>query len=104
MSPRKVYIASDPVNAEIVKDYLGSHGVAARVRDQHLWSGMGELPANVYPTIWVDHAEDYDTARELLAAFEAGETGGEPWRCRRCREDQPGQFDACWRCGAARPS
>lgn len=102
MSPRKVYIASDPVNAEIVKDHLGSHGIAAQVRGRFLWGGMGELPADVYPTVWVDHGEDYDAARRLIAAFEAGETDGEPWRCPRCREDLPGQFDACWRCGATR--
>lgn len=103
LNPRKVYIASDPVNAEIVKDYLAGRGVPAQVRDQYLWGGMGQLPANVYPTVWVDDGDDYNAARELIAAFEANATGGRPWRCGRCGEDLPGQFDTCWRCGAPRP-
>ena len=43
MSAREVYLAADPVNAEIAKDVLVNHGIAAHVRSQHLWGGMGEL-------------------------------------------------------------
>ena len=105
MRPRKVYTASDPVNAEIVKDYLGSFGIGAEVRDHYLWGGMGDLPANVYPTVWILRDEDYATARRHIAEFEAGHTrNGPDWRCPGCGERLAGQFTACWRCGAERPA
>jgi len=99
----KVYTASDPVNAEIVKDYLGSHGIDAEVRDQYLWGGMGDLPANVYPSVWIHHAQEHETARSLIADFEAGNThSGPDWECPDCRESLAGQFTSCWRCGGSR--
>lgn len=103
MAASKVYTASDPVNAEIVKDYLAGHGIEAEVRDHFLWGGMGDLPANVYPTVWVQHSEQHANARKLLADFEAGRTrSGPDWRCAGCGERLASQFTACWQCGAAR--
>jgi len=102
LETRKVYSASDPVNAEIVKDYLRAHGIAARVQEQYLWGGMGQLPADVYPSIWLDDPADYARARELVQEFESGGARRPDWRCPRCREHLPGQFEICWQCGAAR--
>ncbi len=103
MAASKVYTASDPVNAEIVKDYLGSHGIDAEVRDHYLWGGIGDLPANVYPSVWIHQAEEHTTARRLIADFEAGNTRtGPDWRCPGCGETLAGQFTSCWRCGDVR--
>jgi len=104
MSAREVYIASDPVNAEIVKDMLEGHGIPAHVRRQHLWGGAGELPANVYPGVWVDHPDDYTAARRLIDDFERGPVAqSQPWTCPGCKERLDGQFLACWNCQTARP-
>lgn len=104
VSTSKVYTASDPINAEIVKDFLGSHGISAEVRNQYLWGGMGDLPANVYPTVWIHQPEHYPDARKLIADFEAGNTRlGPDWRCTDCGEVLSGQFTACWNCGGVRP-
>lgn len=104
MSGREVYLASDPVNAEIAKDMLASHGIAAHVRSQYLWGGMGELPANVYPSVWVDDAHHYQAARELIEAFERGPVHrGRPWDCPNCGERLDAQFDRCWNCQTLRP-
>lgn len=103
MATHKIYIASDPVNAEIVKDYLGAHGIFAEVRGHYLWGGMGELPANAYPTLWVADSADVAPARQLIERFEAGSTATRgAWHCPQCAEQLPGQFEACWRCGARR--
>lgn len=103
MPQRQVYTAPDPVNAEIVKDFLESHGVAAEVHGYYLWGGMGQLPVDAYPTVWVRNADDRAEARELVKQFEAGATRrGTPWLCPRCGEQLEPQFDTCWRCGAAR--
>ncbi|RJS91587.1 DUF2007 domain-containing protein [Salinisphaera sp. Q1T1-3] len=104
MSAREVYLAADPVNAEIVKDMLADRGIAAHVRRQHLWGGMGELPANLYPGVWVD-AADYERARTLVVQFEAGPMDAGPdWTCPGCRERIEGTFQACWRCQHPRPT
>ncbi|MDN5938341.1 MAG: DUF2007 domain-containing protein [Salinisphaera sp.] len=103
MASQQVYIASDPANAQIVKDYLGSYGIHAQMRGYYLWGGMGELPANVYPTLWVADDAQVARARRLVARLEAGATADRPpWQCDQCGESLAGQFDACWRCGAQR--
>ncbi len=100
---REVYLASDPINAEIIKDYLQSHGIAAHVRGATLWGGRGDLPADCYPRVWVNIARDYDKARELLRQFESDQASGKQWQCIGCGEFLSGQFTACWNCGRERP-
>lgn len=104
MTAREVYIAADPVNAEIAKDMLINHGISAHVRRQHLWSGAGQLPANVYPGVWIDYEDDFAAARQLIEHFEHGPVEhGEPWQCPGCREMLGGQFLVCWNCQTPRP-
>lgn len=100
---REVYLAADPVNAEIVKDYLLGHDVEAIVRGAHLWSGQGELPVNAYPSVWVIRDEDEIRANELIRQFERGRSEHPAWRCPACNERLPGQFTACWKCGCEKP-
>lgn len=100
----KIYEAANPPQAEIVKDYLGGHGIEAEVRDQHLWGGVGELPADSYPSIWVFEESRLAEARKLVTAFERGDTALSPaWTCPGCAERLEGQFTRCWNCGAQRP-
>src|SRR5699024_9973439 len=103
MKAMQVYLAADPDNAEIAKDYLGTFGIAAHVRSQHLWGGMGQLPVDLYPSVWVDDGRDYDRACSLIQRFESGALGGRPWSCPHCGERLAGQFDTCWKCGTPRP-
>lgn len=103
MQALQVYLAADPVNAEIAKDYLGSYGIAAHVRSQYLWGGMGQLPADVYPSVWVEDGHDYARACDLIRRFESGAVDGRPWDCPNCGERLAGPFDACWNCGTLRP-
>jgi hypothetical protein len=103
MKAREVYLAADPINAEIAKDMLAGFGIAAHVRHQHLWGGMGELPANLYPSVWVDNEADFEAARDLIKALERGPVRrARAWTCPQCGERLFGQFDRCWRCGALR--
>lgn len=105
MSQHQIYTASDPANAHIVRDYLAGHGIEAHIRGQFLWGGMGELPANAYPTLWVTDPDQVDPARALIRRFEADDTATrQAWRCGGCGEQLAGQFDACWRCGRNRPA
>jgi len=104
MSGREVYLAADPINAEIAKDLLAGHGIQAHVRNQYLWGGMGDLPANVYPSVWVDDERDFDAARKLIKQFERGPiVEGRPWQCPHCGEYLDAQFAVCWNCGTDKP-
>lgn len=103
MTAAQVYLAPDPVNAEIAKDYLGSYGISAHVRGQYLWGGIGQLPPDVYPTVWVDDDDDFERARDLIHNFESDAIRGRPWECPECGERLAGPFDTCWNCGTQRP-
>ena len=35
---RRVYIASDPIDAELIRSLLSTYGVEALVKGEHLWS------------------------------------------------------------------
>jgi hypothetical protein len=35
--------------------------------------------------------------------LESPDTGKPAWTCAKCREENPGNFDLCWKCQAARP-
>jgi hypothetical protein len=57
--------------------------------------------------IYVLNEAQIERAREIAARFIAGEPLVDPkthksWRCRGCNELVEGQFDSCWKCGAAR--
>lgn len=104
MKAREVYLAADPVNAEIVKDLLVERGIKAHVRNQHLWGAMGQLPANVYPQVWIEDDESFDQARQIVTAFEGGRMKtGRSWQCPGCGERIEGQFNACWNCQHPHP-
>jgi len=54
----------------------------------------------VWPELWVDRDIDYDRAKQLIDANTiVEESPQQPWRCRKCGEENEGQFAACWNCG-----
>lgn len=97
----RAYLASDPMNAEIVKDFLMGHGIEAEVRGDLLWGGRGELPADTGPSVWVSVAQ-HAQARELILRMEQGLSAASAWQCTLCAETLDGQFTHCWNCGQAR--
>lgn len=95
-----VYRAGLPTDAWLCQHWLRRNGVAAEVRAD-LMSGRGELPiAESAPSVWVPDA-DVDLALVLVAQFERPHDGP-AWTCASCHEENPGNFDGCWSCGAAR--
>lgn len=98
-----VYEASDPINAEIIKDYLQSWGIDVVINGQFGWGGRGDLPANAYPKICVTRDADAQRARELVKQWERGDDPRPAWTCAGCGEHIGGAFSDCWRCGAEKP-
>ncbi|HSG59265.1 MAG TPA: DUF2007 domain-containing protein [Woeseiaceae bacterium] len=82
------------------KNLLESEGIACRIKNEHLGSIVGEMPfVEVWPELWVINDLDVDRARQLIDEDIAAESPGVTWKCKRCGEENEGQFGACWNCG-----
>ena len=70
---KRVYVATTPVDAQFVKAFLESAGIAASVRGEHLFALRGSLPMNdeTLPSVWIEDEEDLEQAHRLLAQLEA---------------------------------
>ena len=101
---RKLYEAADAFEARWLADWLCGQGVPAVVLGEALAGAAGQLPANVFPAVWlVDEADLYRAGRLLDDFLRTGERAAGPWYCPACGERVEAGFDLCWNCGAARP-
>lgn len=100
---KPLYLAADPLEAEIVKDYLATHGVASHVFGGFAWGGRGDLPADIYPRVMLENAGDESRARELMTQYQRNGRNPWHWRC-GCGELSPDNFGLCWHCGADKPA
>lgn len=99
---KKLTSSDSIVTINHYRNILEAEGIACEIRNQYLGSIVGEMPfPEVWPQLWVKNDLDFDRARELLSEDAAAESPGEPWRCRKCGEENEGQFAACWNCGTA---
>jgi len=99
---KRVYTASDPVNAHLVRELLEGNGIPAVVQDERIFAVRGSVPV-VYPTVWVNE-DGYEAARAVVEQFDAAakqpaETAS--WICPACGERIDGQFTECWKCAGA---
>jgi hypothetical protein len=100
---RRLYEARDRIEAQFLLDFLDRHLIAATVLGDFLAGAAGELPANVYPAVWVLDDEDLPRARELLDRFlQEGAASSAAWICPACGESVEAGFDLCWNCGHPR--
>ncbi len=82
------------------KNLLSAEGIKSEIRNQHLGSIMGDMPfVEVWPELWVVNDLDFDRAKQFIDGTALEESPAEPWRCPKCREENEGQFAACWNCG-----
>lgn len=106
---KQVYIATNPLDAELVKGFLEAHGIEAVVRGNAVFALRGEVPMTpeTLPTVWVVDDGAATRARELIDERHRGRDSGPqdtaPWPCPRCGEQVEPQFTDCWHCGGARP-
>jgi len=104
---KKVYVASDAVNARIVCDLLISAGLEAIIKGELLTGAAGDLPVNLFPTVWVMDDEFEDKALKLVEDFQSyrpqDQIFDSVWPCPHCAEVIEAQFTQCWNCGYLRP-
>ncbi len=97
---RKVFSSNEASEAELVRDALIHHGIAATIQNEY--SGHSAIPAFRPPAeVWVAQDDDYDRARQLvvdtLAVLDSN-SDAPPWVCSGCREENPNSFEFCWNC------
>ncbi len=103
---KRVYIASNLIGAQMMKDYLISFGIDAFVQGDLLTGAVGELPADSGPSVWVFNDDDLDRAEEQVKIYEAQQPEDQVynnvWKCIKCDELIDAQFTQCWQCGSER--
>jgi hypothetical protein len=99
---KKLTSSESLVTINHFKNVLASEDIASEIRNEFLGGIAGEMPVDqVWPELWVVHDLDYDRAKQLIDAAIIEESPQESWRCRKCGEENEGQFAACWNCGRA---
>jgi Putative prokaryotic signal transducing protein len=98
---QKLYSAGNLQEAYLLLYRLEQAGIDVRLFNEHAHGGLGEIPfTHAYPEIWVVHAQDVERAQAIMRDYEAASQA--PARqCPSCREENPGGFEVCWRCGTA---
>jgi hypothetical protein len=102
----KVYTASDPLMAHLLRSALEAAGVEAQVRGEYLWSARGATPVttDTLPAVWIVSDDDLDAAAAIVQDFERRTINGPiaTWTCASCGELNEEQFTVCWNCGTSR--
>ena len=99
---KTVYSAANISVVSIFQNILEGSGVRCWIKNQFLYSGMGEIPPNeCWPQLCVED-DDFEEAQRIVdEALSGPERAG--WKCSSCGEDIEGQFTECWKCGKGRP-
>jgi len=91
--------------AGLFKDRLEQEGIACLLKNNDLFSVMGEIPmVECYPELWVVDPETWPRAKLLLDSWmqeDPAEDGS--WICPDCCEQVDLCFAACWNCSCPRP-
>ena len=90
--------------ARLREGLLSGSGLSVEVRGEALAPLGGEIPTTeTWVELWLP-PEEVARAEELLAEVEEdGEKAKRTVTCPGCAEDNPGNFELCWSCGADLP-
>ena len=98
---KRIYSSHNLVAVHHAKNVLEAEGIRAVVKNEMLFSAMGELPpAECLAELWVRAAEA-ERAEGVLGKAFLSKTGP-AWTCPSCGEASEPQFTQCWRCGEYR--
>lgn len=98
---KKLCTAANLMEAQIKLDLLGHANIDARLFNEHAQGGLGDIPfTHAYPEVWVVHDNDLARGQAIVRAFEKTPAETRVVFCRSCTEENPRNFQLCWRCGA----
>ena len=98
-----IYTAGTLQEAQLLLHRLLEAGIEARLMNEHLLGGFGQLPyGESLPRIALTNAAQAEDARSVIAAFEASmrQTSEAVLTCPACGEENPENFELCWKCRA----
>ena len=102
---KKVYVSGNSEEVGLLKGVLENEGIGCTVHNDALAIALGDVPPQeCWRELWVNNDEDAAEAQKVIDNWlqpEASEVS--PWKCAGCGETVPGQFSACWSCGAVIP-
>lgn len=82
-------------------DLLGHAGIAARLLNENAQGGLGEIPfTHAYPEVWVMNDSDLERGRTVVEKYEHLPIEAGVIFCSACGEENPRNFELCWRCDA----
>jgi len=99
---KTVYSAANISFVSIFKSILEQHGIGCRLKNEYLYSGIGEIPPiECWPLLCVDD-DDFSEAKRIIEEA-LSEKDLVAWKCSSCGEEIEGQFTECWNCGKSSP-
>jgi hypothetical protein len=97
----RFYTALNRIDAYLLLHRLQQAGIVAHVFNEHMSSIVGEVPPDVaQPQIWLESSADRPRAEAVLSALGAERARTGSVFCPACREENPANFELCWKCGA----
>ena len=100
---REVFQSTDFTEAGYYKSILDAAGIVSFIKNQN--TGNPALSgASFSASLCVIDDADFDEAIQTLKAQQApvATATGPEWICPSCHEKNPGNFEICWNCQAAR--
>lgn len=96
----RIYQAANLPQAHLLAGLLRHANIGVRVVNENAQGGLGELPfGEVYPEIWLDDDRDFSRANAIIRDFERSPTEIGNVYCHQCHEENPANFEICWKCG-----
>ncbi len=107
---KEVFVHHDPTIVGLKKSILDEAGIDCFIRNENTSAtfGAGALglvqSAAFDPVLCILDDARYEEAISLVGDAKAPPPLPRPeWRCPKCGEMVPGNFDACWNCSGAQP-
>ena len=101
---KQLYAAGSLYEAQLLLDELKEAGFAVALRNENLLGMVGLLPeSTTRPTIWLENPDDWERCRAIVEAFEERRSTeiDTEITCPACGEQNPSNFELCWKCRAA---
>jgi len=96
----RIYQAANLPQAHLVAGLLRHAGIEARVLKENAQGGLGDIPfGEAYPEVWIENKADVVRANAIIAEFESVPVDSASVACPACGEENPGNFELCWKCG-----
>ena len=98
---QRVFTAATLLEAHLVQQMLEAELIPAAVFNENAHGAAGELPiTETWPEVWIKDDRHCSEARSIIARYETASSGETRPRWGQCGENNPGNFELCWYCGA----